>query len=93
MKASTPVLKPKLITLGKTFEGYRAFTVAQDARQGQVQMWGTVNMRLFNGFNELPSKTLSIVLCTGSCSLSVRSSSPCDGLGLPGVDLRLRSVV
>lgn len=42
---------------------------------------------------QMISETFSIVLCTGRCSLPVRTSSSCDGLGLPGVDLRLGPVM
>lgn len=39
------------------------------------------------------SEAFSIVLCTGGCSLTVRRSSSCNRLGLPGIDLRLGPIV
>lgn len=48
---------------------------------------------LCNEFDKLSPETFSIVLCTGNCFLSVRTSSSCDGLGLPGINLWLHSVV
>lgn len=93
----TRPMKLKLSILDYTSEGCPADPASamhQNTRdEGEAQIGNTVNVFSCNGFNQLSSESPSIVLCTGSCSLSVRTSSSCDGLGLPSIDLRLRSIV
>lgn len=92
----TRPMKLKLSILDYTFEGCPAdpaSAIHQNSRRRRGVYLEHCELFSGNGFNELSSESPSIVLCTGSCSLSVRTSSSCDGLGLPSIDLRLRSIV